>query len=333
MLEQDAGDTGFDLGASMDAIASDIMGKGDDKGSEPDYSDVDPGDTHGDTELASPAPQGDPKAQAGNAPSTPQVRTAPKAWAKEQHEHWGKLDPKVQDYIELREKQMLDGLDQYKTDAQYAKQLRNVINPYGEFLKSQGVSEPEAIQYLLNAHYALTTGSPEQRAQLFEQLGRDLGITQSGNGQNGQNDPVMDLRKKVDTLLSDREAQQRASVQEKRQKADLETSTFAADPTNVHFNEVAQDMVPLVKAGYSLKDAYETAVYRNPVTRQKELDRLSTEAKAKAAEKAKAEADAAKRAAGTNIRAAHTQTAPTEPKGSMEDTMHETLKKIRARSS
>lgn len=319
----DTGDMSFDLGASMDAIAAE-MGKGNET---ENTSDAD------DSGMAGDVTQNDSQKQAGAAENLGQVRAAPKSWAKEQHERWGKLDKDTQDYIELREKQFLDGLEQYKGDAGYAKQLRDVINPYSAHLRSQGINEAQAVQYLLNAHYGLTNGTPEQRGQLYAQLGRDLGLVQSQDGQNNQNDPLEDLRKKVHSLESDRQAQQRQTIQERRQQADLETSTFAADPANVHFNEVAPDMVQLVKAGYSLKDAYETAVYRNPVTRQKELARLQTEEKAKSAEKAKTEAEAARRASNSNIRSAHTQTAPTEPKGSMEDTMRETLKKIHARSS
>jgi hypothetical protein len=319
MLENDTGDTGFDLGASMDAVASEMkLNTGRD---EPDNEvDLDEGGAEDITQTAN---------KAATDTTQTQVRSAPKSWSKEHHERWGKLDGDTQGYIELREKQFLDGLEQYKGDAGYAKQMREVITPYKELLQSQGVDEAQAISYLLNVHQALSTGTPEQRAQLFAQLGQDLGI---GQQQQDPNDPMLDLRKKVESLESDRQAQQQRFQQERRQKADLEISTFAADPAHAYFNDVAPDMVQLVKAGMSLKDAYETAVYRNPVTRQKEIDRLQTEAAAKSTEKAKTEAEAAKRATSTNVRGARTQAAPTEPKGSMEDTMHDTLKRIRARS-
>lgn len=329
MLENEPGDTGFDLGASMDAIASEMMGKDD----EPNTTDDTGGDSTNDAGVRQGADPGTQKPALGDAQTNGQVRAAPKSWSKDQHERWGKIDKDTQDYIELREKQFLDGLEQYKGDAGYAKQFREVITPYSNFLQSQGVNETQAVQYLLNAHYQLTTGSPEQRAKIYQQLGKDLGLGESTNGVTDENNPILDLKKKIESLESNEQARQRASQQERRQKADLETSTFASDPANAHFTDVANDMVPLVKAGYSLKDAYETAVYRNPITRQKELTRLQTEADAKNADKAKTDAENAKRAASTNIRGARTQTAPTDPKGSMEDTMHETLKKIRARSS
>jgi predicted nucleic acid-binding Zn-ribbon protein len=317
MLDEDTSDTGFDLGASLEAVASEMKLN---TGRDEPVNDVDlDSDTDTETQVVNKAD-----------PTQPTVRAAPKSWAKEHHERWGKLDGDTQGYIELREKQFLDGLEQYKGDAGYAKQMREVTAPFAELLQSQGVEETQAVNYLLSAHRALTTGSPEQRAEMYAQLGRDLGIGQPQ--QQDPNDPLIDLRKKVESLESDRQATQQRFQQERRQKADLETSTFAADPANAYFNDVAPDMVQLVKSGMSLKDAYETAVYRNPVTRQKEIDRLQTEAAAKSTEKAKTEAEAAKRATSTNVRGARTQAAPTEPKGSMEDTMHDTLKRIRARS-
>jgi len=40
------------------------------------------------------------------------AKPVPKTWPKEMHEHWGKTPKEVQDYWEVREKQMLDGLEQ-----------------------------------------------------------------------------------------------------------------------------------------------------------------------------------------------------------------------------
>src|SRR5689334_813713 len=96
----DTGEMGFDLGASMDVIASE-MGK----------SNESTNDTGSDESLSRETVEGATETAPRNPETTGQVRSAPKSWAKEQHEHWSRLDPKVQEYIELREKQMLDGLD------------------------------------------------------------------------------------------------------------------------------------------------------------------------------------------------------------------------------
>lgn len=310
-MNGETGDTGFDLDASMDAVAASMSDSG--------------------TETQDVEAVATEQATAQPAEQAPVVRSAPKAWAKEQHEHWSRLDPKVQDYIELREKQMLEGLDMYKGDAGYAKQLKEVLTPYLPHLKAHGVSDIEAVSYLLNAHFGLTNGPEEQRRNLYRQLGVDLGLVQAEA--EGVVDPALKtLQQKVNALESQRQSEARAAQQAARQKADSEINAFASDPANVHFKEVAADMLPFVNAGLTLKDAYDKAVWANPVTRQKELSRQQTEAEAKLKEKARAEAEAAQRAAGTNLRGAKTQQAPTEPQGSMEDTMRDTLRKIRARA-
>jgi FtsZ-binding cell division protein ZapB len=297
----DTGDIGFDLGSSMDAIASGMEGK---------TSEVD----------------------AAQATAIEAALEAPKSWPKEMHEHWSKTPRNVQEYWNTREKQMLDGLDQYKGDATYARSLREVLTPYSEHLKSQGISETEAIGYLLNAHFGLTNGSPEERRALYQKLGADLGLVEQQQGQQDSVATIQQLQREIAELKSYRQSDERARTQQLREKVDAELKSFASDPANVHFNDVAKDMVRLVQAGYGLKEAYETAVWANPAARQKEQARLQTAAEAERKEKARVEAENAKRAAGVNVRSAKSQSAPTEPKGSMEETMRDTLKSIRARA-
>src|SRR5262245_43095360 len=104
-VETDA-PTGLDIAAASAQIGSDL------------FPEQDASPASGTDEPAAAAP---PPADA----AAPSIREAPKSWAKEQHEIWSKIDPKGQDYIEKREKDFLDGLEQYKTDAQWAKTIRD----------------------------------------------------------------------------------------------------------------------------------------------------------------------------------------------------------------
>jgi hypothetical protein len=58
-----------------------------------------------------------------------------------------------------------------------------------------------------------------------------------------------------------------------------EIDAFAADPAHPYFDELANDITKLFEAGLAkdLPEAYEKAVYANPTTRQKEIDRLTAE--------------------------------------------------------
>jgi hypothetical protein len=110
-----------------------------------------------------------------------------------------------------------------------------------------------------------------------------------------------------------------------------ELDAFIADPAHSLFDDCADDIARFVSQGLSLQDAYDKAVWANPVTREKQVQsRLQTEAE-KAKERARLDALPKKKAAGVNVRGRETQRTPTEPLGSMEETMRETLAKIKGR--
>jgi hypothetical protein len=104
----------------------------------------------------------------------------------------------------------------------------------------------------------------------------------------------------------------------------------AGKPLHPYFDEVADDIVGLIQAGQAadLQSAYEKAIWLNPVTRDKEVARLNSAA----AEKAKRAAEEAKRAEAANVKTSAKAATAGSPKGSMDDTMRETLKAIQARA-
>ena len=100
-----------------------------------------------------------------------------------------------------------------------------------------------------------------------------------------------------------------------------------------YYQEIERDIATLLKAGYSqsLQDAYERAVFANPVTRAKEVARLQTAEAAKVKENLRLDGLKARKAASANVRPRDTASAPTEPVGSMEDSIRSTLREIRER--
>lgn len=312
-------DSGFDIEAGVASIASDLgFGK-----------------TQEDNTSEAPiesAPEAPPETGEETSPQVKSPRPPPQSWAKDKHQIWAALPPEAQEYYELREKQFLDGLTQYKTQAELAKKFQEIVSPYADTLRTQGVSELEAIQYLLNAHQKLTTGSEAERRQIYEQLGRDLGLLQQAE-QNQQVDPVLQqLQNEIRELKSARQQELMRAQQAAREEAEKAVQAFAADPAHPYCDEVATEMAMFVSQGMDLKEAYERAVWANPVTRQKEMARLQTEQEAKLKEAAKAKAEAARRTASAAFRGTETQKEPTEPKGSIEDTLRDTLQRIRNRT-
>jgi hypothetical protein len=328
-------DTGFDIGSSMDKIAGDLGLKGG-NGVLPtavaDESEARPLDEAAVSETED-TDTSEEDASTDTEAAAPVTRAPPKSWSHDKHELWSKLPPDAQEYYETREKQFLDGLDQYKSEASYGKAMRDVLNPYKPILAAQGIDEPQAVQYLMNAHYRLTQGTTEQRMDAYRRLGQELRLIEGGSEPEAPVDPqVRQLQERLNGIESSLTARQQADLNLARERASAEVSSFASDKANPYFDEVADDIVAMLKTGATLKDAYDKAVWANPVTRQKEIARIQTEAAVKLKEAASKEAETAKRASSANVRGRETRRAPTEPKGTMEQTMRDTLEKIKNRA-
>lgn len=270
------------------------------------------------------------------AASVPEKRPLPQSWKKDMQEKWDKLDPDTQTYFEHREKQMAEGLEKDRNDANLGRTMRDIMTPYRAMLQAQGVDEPGAVKALLNAHYKLTNSDPAARKEMFLYLARNYGIELEGLANSDatqQVDPVIkSLRDELNGIKSTLTASREESFRVARERALDEVNTFASDLEHPYFDEVANDIAVMIQAGHSLKDAYDKAVWANPVTRQKELERVSQDTEKRIREKAREEAEKAKKAAGTNVRGRDLTKTPTEPKGTMEDTMRETLRQIKSRT-
>jgi hypothetical protein len=264
--------------------------------------------------------------------TAPTVRAAPKSWAKETHEVWAKLDPQAQDYIEKREKDFLSGLDQYKNEATYARTIRDVIAPFQPMLQASGVDGPQAVGFLLNAHQKLTQGSPESRQAAYEELGRNLNLSPPDPNAAPVDPKVKELEARLASFETSLTARERAEQSAKLDAALKELDAFVADPKHPYFNEVSDDITLFIKAGHPLQDAYDRAVRSNPLTHAKEVARIQNEAEAKLRENARLAALPKNKARGVNVSGRTTERAPTEPLGSIDDTLKSTLADIRARA-
>lgn len=241
----------------------------------------------------------------------------PKTWPAEMHPHWLKTPKEVRDYWNLREQQMITGLDQYKGDASFGKAIRSVVTPYEDMLKAQGVDAPKAVEYLLGAHHRLTYSSPQQKQQYFAELAKQYGVTlpAAAQGETGaaQPDPaVSQLQEKLNNLEQTITIQSQAVMKQEHEKIAKEVNLFAQDKAHPYFDEVADDIIVFLKAGIPLQDAYDKAIWANPVTRAKESGRLQQEQQADAKRKAQEAADAARKASAVNIRGRDTKRSPTE---------------------
>ena len=261
----------------------------------------------------------------------PASRPPPQSWKKEMHEFWNGLDPAVQTYVEQREAQMREGLEKDRGDANLGKVMRDVMSPYSQMLKQQGIDESVMVRNLMNAHYRMSTADEAGRIDLLHQLAQSYGVNL--DGEQPKIDPtVKALQDKVQQFEGYITNTHQQALQAARERVEQDVMAFAADPAHEFFDEVSEQIIPLINAGYELEEAYQNAIWLNPVTRQKEIDRTAKEAAEKASELAKQEAEKARKAKSVNVRGRDTNKTPTEPTGTMEDTMRETLREINSRS-
>lgn len=266
------------------------------------------------------------------APVVPALNV-PSSWPQDMHQHWGKMPQQAQDYWGKREKQMIEGLEQYKQDAQLSKTFKEIVSPFTPILQAQGLDAPQAVHYLLNAHKRLTQGSMESRASAYQELGQSLGLSQSQA--QGDQQPidrnVMALQQEMAAIKQDMMARQNSEYQSAYNKISQDVDAFASDKTHPHFNAVADDIVLLLKTGLPLQEAYEKAVWANPLTREKEVQARFLTESSKRKEVARLNALPKVRAAGANVRSLDSSRSPREPLGKMEDTIKSTLAEIRQR--
>jgi hypothetical protein len=310
---------------------------------------ADIGITHDDappTEDA--APQEDTPTQAhqedkpeeDTPPPQPQVRSAPKAWAKEHHERWAKLDKETQDYIELREKQIADGMKGFGEASEKVKQWDEAVRDYMPIIEAQGVTPQHAVKYLFEAHKNLSVGTPEQKAAYLKRVADTYGIDISKVGAAPADEPpaVRELRERTERLERERQAELRERQEAEKTRIASEVAAFAdakdekGNPKHPYFDECADHIARLIKAGSTLEEAYETAIWANPVTKEKELQRLRTEEEAALRAKAKQEAERARHASRTNVSSRDTRRTPTAPAGKWEDTLEQTYREIQSKA-
>lgn len=344
----------FDTAAAVAEISADLFGQGgeseDGAGADADAGAketpgsekpvADPSSQPTDKTQQGDAPLVDPAASPDNAEAVQEVG-APKTWSKEALADWATLPPRAQQEILKREEDFMRGISMYKGDAEVGQKYSKVVEPYAPILAAEGIDPVQMFQSFAANHYLLSKGTEAQKlelaANMIQGYGIDFGklISHIGEASINPVDPeVAALRAElaeVKNSVQSRQQQEQAVVVQQLEK---EVEAFAADPANLFFNDVVDDIAMLFKTGQAanLKEAYEKAVYLNPVTRQKEIERLTAANSnpLSAAEQAR-QAKIAK-ASATDLSLDPKARNGTVPVGSIDDTLAETMARISGRA-
>lgn len=183
-----------------------------------------------------------------------------KSWKKEAAEEMAKLPDNVQKYIIERQDQFHKGLEQYKAAANYAKTIDKSIAPYKDYLSQLGVTPEVAFPNLLKTERTLRTGSPQEKAEMFQKLAHDYGIDLGALANIPYDANLAQLKAQKEWL----ESQLQASQDFKQSHEDAQIQYVIDDFGSQHefFADVREKMADLLDSGlaHDLQDAYVKAI-------------------------------------------------------------------------
>lgn len=263
-------------------------------------------------QLASTAAK--PSEAAAPAPLIEQALAAPLHWKGGQKIQWARLPKDVQQGI----------LDDHKAlqEQQAAYEpLNKALEPYREvFVRDAGSIEAAVSQ--LGQFYRAYLDNPVGLIQhIARTRGIDLGQPQGQPVQPGTPPPAPDINSVVTQAVQQAIRPFQEQIQQtETQQIQQTVQEFASDPAHPYFQDVRVHMGHLLNSGQakSMKEAYDQAIWANPVIRQQLLTEQAEEArKAQAAEAEKARKAAAASVRGSPIPGALNGTG--NPKSSVHD--------------
>lgn len=205
--------------------------------------------------------------QANDAPI---VKPRPSSWKKDYEEHWTKLDPTLQDYINQRESDYAKGVSAYKQNYEAVAPIYEAMQPFLPLLQQHNMQPNQWISNLGNAHKTLVEGTPEAKLQAFARLASDYGVPlQALTGQ--QYDPQQSqFLSEFNSLKSELAAFKQAQEQRESMTLQQEIESFQKDAP--YFDEVRETMATLLQSGVAqdLKSAYDKAIRLNDDIWQKQ---------------------------------------------------------------
>jgi hypothetical protein len=317
-------DSGIDIAKASDQIAEDLFGKKPEPKDEVVETEIETDVSEENTEKISE------KVEKDSEPEK-ELRPAPQSWKKEMHETWNGLTQEAQEYIELREQQMKEGIDVRKDDADLGMKMRDAMQPFDQVLKQNNIDPVMASQRMMATHFRLVSAQPEERKELFKQLAKSYGIEpESQQIESGDKDPkITKLENELHQLKQSLQATQYATQQEQQSRVNEVVADFASK--HDHFDDLSDEIAKLIRGGYELDQAYKMA-YRNSDFYEKDLEKERQKEIEKAEEAKKKEAEKAKKAKSVNVKGRDTGKAPTAPLGTMEDTMKDVMRQIKNRN-
>ena len=199
-----------------------------------------------------------------------EAKPRPSSWKKDYEEHWGKLDPTLQDYIQQREADYAKGVSTYKNQWDMAAPLVETIKQFEPLMNEYNIGPKEWISRLGTADLTLSRGTPEQKLQMFAQLANDYGVNLGQlTGQTGYDPQFSQLAQELNQIKNQWTSFQ--SSQEQLEQAQLQNEISSFKDDKPYFEEVRETMAGLLQSGMAndLQSAYDKAIRLNDDVFQK----------------------------------------------------------------
>ena len=225
----------------------------------------------------------------------PEVIEPPQHWSDEHKETFKGLPPNAQKFLFERHKSM-EG-DYTRKTTEFANErkrydaLKQVFEPLKDKMTLAGMDEMAAMKQLVAAQTYLDRNPREAIAYFAKTYGVDL--SQPDPGASNQDPEMSAVKAELSQLRNHLNLTEQQKALAERQRLDAEITAFSESkdekgtPKHPHFELLRLRMGALIQSGDAkdLPDAYEKALWADPVLRTDLLEqqRKTAEAKAKAA--------------------------------------------------
>ena len=171
----------------------------------------------------------------------------------------------VLSFYKQRESEMLKGMGEYKDIAQKSHYLHKAIEPYIPRLLQEGIDPATHIRNLSEAHVKLSTGSPEEKLEIFRFLAQSYGIAFDPQARqmapmDALSQQMMDQLRGMQSRFSQLD-EERLQIQTERIQSEIEA--LQSDATNFPlFEEAREAMANLLESGQAktFEEAYRKAI-------------------------------------------------------------------------
>lgn len=104
------------------------------------------------------------------------VSEAPRSWKVATREHWSKLPIEVREEVKRREAEITQFIGQHGKAIQHKQEFDQVIQPFMPFIAAQQSTPMKAVHSLMTTAARLTTGAPQQKAQVVAEIIGNYGV-------------------------------------------------------------------------------------------------------------------------------------------------------------